>query len=85
MALNPALIYDPRYHTFDSWACLMVELYAAQNLEIPDPKTDWKKWGQGLKAIDVFANEGIPQPDAFDDWQSWAAAVASAVNPNTGT
>ena len=84
MALNPALIYDPRYHTFDSWACLMVELYAQQQLEIPDARTDWKKWGQGLKAIDVFANEGIPQPDAFDDWQSWAAAVVSAVNPNTG-
>jgi len=84
MALNPALIYDPRYHTFDSWACLMVELYAAQNLEIPDSQTDWKEWGQGLKAIDIFANEGVPQPDAFDDWQVWAAAVVNAVNPNTG-
>lgn len=81
MALNPAQVYDPRYHTFDSWASLMVELYAAQQLSIPDQLTDWKVWGNGLKAIDVFTNEAIPQTDDFDDWQSWASALVSAVNP----
>lgn len=81
MALNPAQIYDPRYHTFESWACLMVELYAPQNLEIPDQNTDWKLWGNGLKAIDVFVNEAVPSTDAFDDWQAWAEALANAVNP----
>jgi len=82
MALNPAQICDPRYHTFDSWASLMVELYAAQNLEIPNQLTQWKLWGNGLKAIDVFANEAIPQTDDFEDWQDWAFALVNAVNPS---
>lgn len=74
------LIYDPRYHTFESWASLMVELYATQNLAIPTADTDWRLWGEGLKAIDVFTNEGIPGPGPFNDWQDWAAAVMNAVN-----
>jgi len=78
---NVALIYDPRYHDFVSWASLMVELYGAQNLIIPDERTDWKEWASGLKAIDVFTNEAIPGPYQFDDWQEWAEAVVNAVNP----
>ena len=81
MALNPAIIYDPRYHTFDSWACLMCELYAPQQLSIPDAMTDWQQWGEGLLAIDVFSNEGSPSPRAFNDWQDWAMALVNAVNP----
>lgn len=81
MALNPALIYDPRYHTFDSWASLMCELYAPQNLEIPTPFTDWKVWGDGIRAIDVFANEAIPMTDSFENWYDWAEALVNAVNP----
>lgn len=80
MALNPSVIYDPRYHTFDSWASLMCELYAPQQLGIPDATTDWYLWAEGLLAIDVFANEGSPNPRAFGDWQDWAAALMSAVN-----
>lgn len=83
MALNPALIYDPRYHTFDSWASLMVELYSPQQLSIPDETTDWYAWAEGLLAIDVFANEGAPNPRAFNDWQDWATALMNAVNPQT--
>jgi len=75
-----ALVYDPRYHTFESWACLMVEQYAAQQLEIPTEETDWKLWGQGLKAIDVFSNEAIPGTQIYDDWQDWASALLNAVN-----
>ena len=85
MALNPALVYDPRFHTFESWASLMCELYAPQQLEIPDAQTDWKTWGQGLCAIDVFANEAIPRTDSFDDWHDWAEALVSAVNPATAS
>lgn len=81
MALNPALIYDPRYHTFDSWAALMCEAYAPQQLEIPTDRTDWKLWADGLKAIDVFTNEAIPGSSGFDDWQLWAEALVNAVNP----
>jgi hypothetical protein len=85
MALNPAQIYDPRYHTFESWACLMVELYSAQQLSIPDASTDWKLWGNGLGAIDVFTNEAIPMTDDFDNWMDWAQALVSAVNPAVQT
>lgn len=80
MALLP-LIYDPRGHTFDSWASLMCEGYAAQNLSIPDATTDWTTWAEGLKAIDIFTNEGVPGPQGFADWQEWAQALVNAVNP----
>lgn len=75
------LVYDPRYQTFDSWAALMCEAYAGQQLQIPGPDVEWKSWGAGLKAIDVFANEGIPDPYIFDEWSDWAAALVNAVNP----
>jgi len=78
-----ALVYDPRYHTFESWASLMCELYAGQQLAIPDVGTDWKQWAAGLKAIDVFTNEGIPGPYVFNNWQDWAQEVVNAVNPKT--
>lgn len=78
-----ALIYDPRYHDFQSWASLMCELYAAQQLQIPTEDTDWKEWAAGLKAIDVFTNEGIPGPYIFENWQDWAQAIVGAVSPQT--
>ena len=81
VALNPAYVYDPRYHTFDSWASLMVELYSPQQLEIPTPQTNWKEWGNGIRAIDVFANEAIPMTDTFENWFDWAQALVNAVNP----
>jgi hypothetical protein len=59
----------------------MCELYAPQQLEIPDATTDWKEWGAGLKAIDVFTNEGIPDPYQYYDWQEWAEHLVNAVNP----
>jgi len=79
--LNTALVYDPRYHTFESWAALMCEQYAAQQLAVPDASTNWQDWASGLKAIDVFTNEGIPGPFIYDDWQEWAQALVNAVNP----
>jgi hypothetical protein len=62
----------------------MCELYAAQQLEIPTAQTDWKLWGNGIKAIDVFTNEAIPNTENFDDWSDWAAALLGTVNPNAG-
>ena len=79
--LNTNLVYDPRYHTFESWASLMCEQYAAQQLAIPDASTNWQDWASGLKAIDVFTNEGIPGPSIYDDWQEWAEALVNSVNP----
>ena len=78
--MSLAVVYDPRGHTFDSWACLMCEAYANQQLAIPDQLTDWKAWGQGLLAIDIFTNEAIPNPALFDDWQEWAQVLVNAVN-----
>ena len=85
MALNPALIYDPRFHTFESWASLMCEQYGTQNLEIPNAYTDWKVWGDGLSAIDVFSNEATPRTDQFEDWYDWAEAMVNAINPYTAS
>ena len=79
--MSIALVYDPRYHTFESWAALMGERYASSQLQVPMFDLDWKSWAAGLKAIDVFANEAIPEPYQFDDWQEWAMAVVGAVNP----
>ena len=74
------LIYDPRYHTFESWAALMVEQFGAQNLEIPIADTTWQGWASGLKAIDIFTNEGVPDPYQFSDWQDWAQALVGIIN-----
>lgn len=78
-----ALVYDPRYHDFESWASLMCEAYAGQQLSIPNKQTDWKEWAAGLKGIDVFQNEAIPGPYIFENWQDWVEAVVGAVNPKT--
>jgi hypothetical protein len=80
--LNVAQVYDPRYHSFESWASLMCELYATQQLSVPDANTDWQSWAAGLKGIDVFTNEGIPSPYNYSDWQEWAEALVNAVNPS---
>ena len=77
-----ALIYDPRYHTFESWGCLMVEQYAAQQLSIPNADTDWTQWARGLLAIDIFTNEAAPSPEGFTNWQDWASALFGAMNPS---
>ena len=77
------LVYDPRYHTWDSWASLMVEAYGAQQLSIPKDESEWQSWAAGMKAIDIFENEAIPGPYAFSNWQDWATAVVNAVNSST--
>jgi hypothetical protein len=76
----PALVYDPRGHTFESWASLMCELYATQQLEVPSAMTDWRLWGEGLKAINIFVDDGVPGTSAFADWQEWAEALVNIVN-----
>jgi hypothetical protein len=78
-----AVVYDPRFHTFESWASLMCEAYAGQQLSIPTAQTDWKQWAAGLKAIDVFVNEGIPGPYIYNNWWEWAAALVGAINQPT--
>ena len=78
-----ALVYDPRFQTWDSWASLMCEAYAGQQLAIPAGEEHWKEWAASLKAIDVFVNEGIPGPYVFDNWQDWVSVVVGAVNQPT--
>ncbi len=75
-----ALVYDPRGHTWDSWASLMVEAYAGQQLEIPNGEDNWKAWGAILKGIDTFASEGVPSPYLFDKWEDWAESLVNSVN-----
>ncbi len=75
-----ALVYDPRYHTWDSWSRLMCEAYAGQQLAINVPEEQWRAWASGINAIDVFMNEAIPSPDYYQKWQDWASALVNAVN-----
>ena len=77
-----SLIYDPRHHTFDSWASLMCEAFAANQLEIPDPQTNWQGWASGLKAIALFDNSGTPDPYAYEDWSDWATALVNNYQPS---
>jgi hypothetical protein len=79
-----ALVYDPRYHTWDSWASLMCELYASQQLAIPDDENEWRIWATGFKGIELLANEAIPDPYAFEHWYDWVESVVNAVNPAVG-
>ena len=65
---------------FDHWTALMCEQYAAQQLPIAGPDTNWQEWGASLLAIDVFLNQGIPSPYAFDDWKDWAESVINVMN-----
>lgn len=75
-----ALVYDPRGHTFESWAALMCEAYASQQLMMPGHTTDWRVWADGLCALDVFMNNAIPTSLGYEDWQDWAAALVGCVN-----
>lgn len=81
MAINNAPVFDPRYMEFTEWASLMCELYAGQQLEIPNERTDWKSWAIGLKGIDLFNNEQIPDPYTYDEWHNWAEALVLTMNP----
>jgi hypothetical protein len=75
-----ALIYDQRYHTFESWSSLMVEAYAGQQLQIGVPEAQWKDWAVGLMAIDLFQNNALPSPNLFEDWRDWVDSIRNAVN-----
>jgi hypothetical protein len=75
-----ALVYDPRYHTFESWAALMCEAYGGQQLEIPSADTNWVNWAQGLIAIDLFSVNAVPAPTLFAEWYEWAEQLVNAIN-----
>lgn len=74
-----AVVYDPRFHTFESWAALMCEAYAGQQLPIGVTEQDWQDFASGMKGIDTFASQNIPDPYVFNNWQDWAQAVVNAV------
>ena len=40
---QPALVYDPRFHTFESWSSLMCEAYAPQQLQIGVTEENWHR------------------------------------------
>lgn len=75
-----SVVYDPRYFTWDDWASLMCETYAAQNLEIPNGEGNWQGWAAGFSGIDLFAKAGIPNPYQFGDWRDWASSVVNTLS-----
>ena len=79
--VNP-LIYDTRFHTFESWASLMCEAFAANQLEIPGPTTTWQGWASGIKAIGFFDTNGTPDPYAYENWDDWATELRNSYSPS---
>lgn len=78
MALS--VVYDPRYQTWDSWASLMCEAYADQQLGVPSGEDTWKDWAAGFHGTDTFSREAVPDPYQFDNWQDWATALVNQIN-----
>tara|TARA_R110000868_G_scaffold114309_1_gene306290 strand:+ start:5526 stop:5777 length:252 start_codon:yes stop_codon:yes gene_type:complete len=78
--MSVGVIFDPRGHTWNSWASLMCELYAANSLAIPTDESEWRGWANGLKAIDVFTNNGVPDSNGYENWEDWAQALVGAIN-----
>ena len=76
------LIYDPRFHTFESWASLMCEAFAANQLEIPGPTTPGQVWASGIKAIGFFDTNGTPDPYAYENWDDWATELRNSYSPS---
>lgn len=69
--------YDPRYQTWNGWASLICEQYAAQSLGNPPDEKSWMIWADAIKGIDLFAKNGIPGPELYDNWQDWAAQFSA--------
>jgi hypothetical protein len=74
-----SVTYDPRFHTFDSWASLMTEAYASQQLQIPHENMNWQDWAVGMSGIDIFSNQGMSNPYQYDDWQTWAEQTVNVI------
>lgn len=74
-----ALTYDPRFHTFESWASLMTEAYSEQQLQVPNAEMNWQDWGVGMCGIDIFSNQGMPNPYQYDNWQTWAEHTVNVI------
>jgi hypothetical protein len=58
--MSQPLLYDPRYHTFESWASLMCEQYAANQLEIPTSHNRLEDVGQRTKGYRHLYERGDP-------------------------
>jgi len=80
MAIGLGLIYDPRGHTFESWAALMCEAYASQQLQMNVTEENWKDFALGLMGIAIIENGSIPSPYAYDKWNIWAEETVNVVN-----
>ena len=78
MALQ--LIYDPRGHSFESWSSLMVDAYAAQQLEINVSEKNWQDFAVGLMAISNLQENAIPNPYIYKNWSDWAQELVGVVN-----
>lgn len=78
--MSISVVYDPRFHTWDSWASLMCEAYAEQQLMIPASEDQWRDWADGMTAIGYFNNSGVPDSRNFENWQDWAQALVGIVS-----
>ena len=78
-----SVVYDPRHHTWDSWASLMCEAYAGQHLEIPSGEDNWKGWAAGFLANGLAGSAAVADPYQFEKWDDWAASVVNVITSRT--
>ena len=71
------IIYDPRYHTFESWSSLMCEAYADQQLISGAREEDWVKWAERFVGVASISKEGVSAPSMYANWQDWAASLVN--------
>lgn len=72
--------YDTRGHDFISWASLMTELFAQNQVRIPDSEDDWREWAVSMYGVGIATQDSIPHPDNFNSWKEWGERLVGIVN-----
>ena len=69
------IVYDPRYHTFESWASLMCEANANHGLISDVVEDNWLEWAEQFINVTDIAKDGAISPSIFVTWDGWATAL----------
>lgn len=72
--------YDPRGHDFESWASLMTELFAQNQVQIPQYEDDWRDWALSMYGVGIATQDSLPHPDDFSSWREWGERLVGIVN-----
>jgi hypothetical protein len=80
--MSQPLLYDPRYHTFESWACAFVRAVRRQSVGDTESIHRLEDVGQRVEVYrHLRTNEAVPDTDNYQNWYDWAEALLAAINP----